>query len=260
MNTAVTKLDTISHLILFSLMVIILLVVWPIAGIYGWFTIALLSCIVIYFGLRQPPLLGPSLFLLLCYLFRLLPLPALSFLLIIPIVVYTMIVLSVGTIRRTTTWLKWGKVTLRLVIGSLAVVLVSSAALILWYLLLHPDIRVFTQFIPPRPLPQLLIGGLGFALLNATVEEVLFRGIIWEGLSALIPVPWVVLILQAVLFGTAHIRGVPNGVAGVVLAFIYGIMLGTIRTRAGGLLMVIITHVFADIVIFLILLDIIGRI
>jgi membrane protease YdiL (CAAX protease family) len=37
-------------------------------------------------------------------------------------------------------------------------------------------------------------------------------------------------------------------------------MLGIIRMRSGGLLMAIVTHVFADIVIFCILLDIVGRI
>ncbi len=37
-------------------------------------------------------------------------------------------------------------------------------------------------------------------------------------------------------------------------------MLGIIRERAGGLLTAIVTHVFADIVIFCILLDIVGRI
>lgn len=260
MNLSVKKLETISHLILFSLMVLIFFIVWTIEGAYRWIMIAPLTCAVAYFAVRRQPLFGPSLFLLLCYLFRLLTLPPLSFLLIIPIVVYTMIVLSVGPIGRTTTWLAWGKVTPRLLIGSLAVVLVSSAALILWYRLLHPDITVFTQFIPPRPLYQLLIGGLGFALLNATVEEVIFRGIVWEGVAALIPVPWIVLIIQAVFFGTAHFWGVPNGAVGAVLAFTYGIMLGIIRMHAEGLLMVTITHVFADIVIFIILLDIIGRI
>ncbi len=260
MNPSTTKLETISHLILFSLMVFTFFVIWPIEGTYHWFMVAPLAGIVIYFAARRRALFGPSLFLLMCYLFRLLPLPPLSFLLIIPIVVYAVIVLSVRPIGRTTTWLVWGAVTPRLVVGSLTVVLVSSAALVAWYLLMHPNIAVFTQFIPARPLSQLLLGGLGFALLNATVEEVIFRGIVWEGLAALIPSAWIVIILQAFFFGTAHFWGVPNGIVGACLAFIYGIMLGIIRMRAGGLLMVIITHIFADIVIFLILLDIIGRI
>jgi membrane protease YdiL (CAAX protease family) len=260
MNPPRKRLETIFHLILFSLMVLIYFIRWPIQGAGGWITIAAVAGAVVYFGLRRPPLLGPSLFMLLCYLFRLLPLPALSFLLIIPIVFYTGIVLTVGPIRRTTTWLMWGAVTPRLVVGSIVVVAVSSTALVAWYLFLHPDITVFTQFIPARPLWQLLIGGLGFALLNATVEEVIFRGIVWDGVEEIVSNRWGILLIQAVFFGTAHFQGVPNGIVGACLAFIYGIMLGVIRMRSRGLLMVTITHVFADIVIFCILLDIIGRI
>jgi membrane protease YdiL (CAAX protease family) len=256
-----TRTDTIARGTLFSLMIIFFFVLWrPTEGPYQWLMIAPLASIVVYFAVKQPPLLGPGLFLLLCYLFKLLPLPALSFLLIIPIIVYTAIVFLVPPIRRTTTWLAWGSVTPRLALWSVAVVMVSSAALAAWYRLMHPDIAVFTQFIPPRPLYQLLIGGLGFALLNATVEEVIFRGIIWEGLAALTSTRWIILIMQGLFFGTAHFWGVPNGIVGAGLAFTYGMMLGVIRMRAGGLLMVIVTHVFADIVIFLILLDIMGRI
>ena len=174
--------------------------------------------------------------------------------------IYTAVVLFVPPIRRETTWLKWGAVTPRLVAGSLVVVALSSAALVGWYRLMQPDIASFTRFIPQWPLYLVLLGGLGFALLNATVEEVIFRGIVWDGVAALIPVPWVLLTVQAAFFGTAHFWGVPSGVIGAVLATIYGIMLGVIRMRAGGLLMVTITHVFADIVIFVILLDIAGRI
>ncbi len=257
---AAKKLDTIFGLILFSLLVIFSLLVPPIEGIYRWVTIAVLLFIVAYFSLRRPPLLGPSLFLLMCYLFRLLPFVSLGLLLIVPILVYTALVLAARPLRKDTTWLAWGAVTPRLAVYSLVVVIVSSGALVLWYRLLHPDIAVFTRFFPPRPLYQLLVGGLGFALLNAIVEEVIYRGIIWQGLTKLIGTPWAVLVVQALFFGAAHIWGVPNGVVGVALAFIYGIMLGLIRMRAGGLLMAIITHVFADVVIFVILLEVIGRI
>ncbi len=88
----------------------------------------------------------------------------------------------------------------------------------------------------------------------------IFRGILWDGIKALIPTPWVLLTVQALFFGTAHFWGVPNGIVGAVMASLYGLMLGIIRLRARGLLMAIVTHVFADIVIFCILLDIAGRI
>jgi membrane protease YdiL (CAAX protease family) len=252
--------DSIACGTLFFLMMIVALLVPSAEGPYRWLLLFPFVGAVVFFGFRFFPLFGPAIFLLLCYVFRLIGLPPLSFLLIIPIAVYTVIVLFIGPIRRATTWLEWGKITPRLVAGSLVVVVVSSIALLLWYNLLHPDIAAFTQFIPALPLPQLLIGGLGFALLNATVEEVIFRGIIWEAVATLIPAPRVVLIVTAFFFGIAHFWGVPSGVVGACLAFIYGVMLGIIRMRSEGLLMVIITHIFADIVIFCILLDIAGRI
>ncbi len=180
--------------------------------------------------------------------------------LIIPIAIYSAVVLFTPSIRRETGWLKWGAVTPRLIAGSLVVVVLSSAALILWYRVVQPDIAAFTRFIPQWPLPLLLLGGLGFAILNGVVEEVIFRGIVWDGIAALVPAPFVLLTVQALFFGTAHFWGVPSGVIGAVLATIYGIMLGIIRMRGGGLLMAVVTHVFADIVIFCILLDIVGRI
>ena len=246
--------------ILFSLMVIVTLLVPSAEGPYRWALVVPIALAVVFFRLRFSALFGPSLFFLLCYLFRFLPIPPLSFLLIIPIVVYTAIVLFAPSIRRETAWLKWGAVTPRLIGGALVVVVLSSAALIVWYRIVQPDIAAFTRFIPQWPLPLVLLGGLGFAILNGVVEEVIFRGIVWDGVAALVPAPFVLLIVQAVFFGTAHFWGVPSGIIGAVLATIYGIMLGVIRKRAGGLLMAIVTHVFADIVIFCILLDIVGRI
>ena len=67
-------------------------------------------------------------------------------------------------------------------------------------------------------------------------------------------------LVQAVIFGICHLWGVPNGIIGMCLAFIYGIFLGTIRYLSRGLLMPIVTHIAADMTIFFILMDIFGRI
>ena len=67
------------------------------------------------------------------------------------------------------------------------------------------------------------------------------------------------LIVQAVIFGVAHWWGVPNGVVGVILAIIYGLMMGAVRYVTGGLLLPIAVHIFADLVIFTLILDMAGR-
>jgi membrane protease YdiL (CAAX protease family) len=57
------------------------------------------------------------------------------------------------------------------------------------------------------------------------------------------------LLLQALAFGAIHIRGFPRGWIGVGLACIYGLLMGVIRRRAGGMFAPWIAHVFTDVVI-----------
>ena len=57
------------------------------------------------------------------------------------------------------------------------------------------------------------------------------------------------LLWQAAAFGALHIEGFPRGWLGVGLAGIYGLFMGVIRTRAGGMFAPWIAHVFTDIVI-----------
>jgi uncharacterized protein len=60
-------------------------------------------------------------------------------------------------------------------------------------------------------------------------------------------------VAQAALFGLAHFQGFPRGWVGVLMAAVYGFALGIIRKKSGGPLASIITHVFADGTIFVVL-------
>jgi len=93
------------------------------------------------------------------------------------------------------------------------------------------------------------MGGLGFAAVNATVEEMVFRGVLLEGLEAVLGATTPAIILQAIPFGLFHVRGIPHGATGMALAAVYGVLLGFIRRQSQGLLAPIATHFFADIVI-----------
>jgi membrane protease YdiL (CAAX protease family) len=58
------------------------------------------------------------------------------------------------------------------------------------------------------------------------------------------------LLLQASAFAALHYQaGFPRGVAGVALTFVYGLVLGVLRCRTGGLLIPFLTHVLTDLVI-----------
>jgi membrane protease YdiL (CAAX protease family) len=122
---------------------------------------------------------------------------------------------------------------------------------------------IFSFFAPPRlgaaasfltgltPWP-LVAAGAVFAVVNAFVEEVLFRGAVLHHLRGVLGIGPAVLV-QAVAFGVLHLNGYPHGPVGVVLASIYGLLLGALRVRSGGLLAPWIAHVCADVVIFVLI-------
>jgi len=132
----------------------------------------------------------------------------------------------------------------------LLTVLVSACALVVWYRLAGPDVSMFGARIRPLPLLVLPLAALGFAAVNAAAEEAVYRGFIQCALEDALGVGTAALLLQAAAFGVLHINGFPRGAAGIVLAFVYGLLLGTIRRRAGGMFAPWVAHVCADLVIF----------
>lgn len=95
----------------------------------------------------------------------------------------------------------------------------------------------------------MLLFGVYFSLLNALLEELVFRGILQDALEAQLG-STSALLLQAACFGLAHYQGYPMGALGVVLSGIYGLLLGGLRNWVGGLAAPIMVHVCADATIF----------
>ncbi len=126
-------------------------------------------------------------------------------------------------------------------------------ALVAWKLLRRPDISDLTNALPALAPWLLLAGGTAWAALNAFGEEAIFRGALLEALERAIGARAAVVV-QALPFGLLHWHGFPRGVDGAALATIYGLMLGAVRRRTGGLLAPIVAHVFADVVILALLL------
>ena len=163
---------------------------------------------------------------------------------------YAGIVRGVPWLRGTATWARWGSFDATVRFLSLAVWLLSAAALLSWYLLLHPNVADILQaFVPDLPLGLLIVGGLIFSMVTAAVEEGAFRGVILHALDRSLGPGFAALLLQALAFGAIHIRGFPGGWIGVGLACIYGLLMGVIRRRAGGMFAPWIAHVFTDVVI-----------
>jgi len=80
--------------------------------------------------------------------------------------------------------------------------------------------------------PWLLIRLCGSAFVIATIEEFFWRGLVLRSLAArdflaarFAPVPWLALIVSAVIFGAEHSRWI----AGIIVGLVYGLLY--LRTR-----------------------------
>jgi len=182
-----------------------------------------------------------------------LPLSQLSYAL--ALVGYALAVRFVPWLRGSAKWLRRGRVARTDLVLALGFTLLSGVSLLLWVLLLRPNLDdLLAAFVPDASLPVLLLGGLALACVNAAVEEGCYRGVLHETLERTLPGRIRPLVLQAIVFGTMHINGFPRGAVGVVLATVYGLMMGWLRVRTGGLLLPWAAHVATDFVIALILI------
>lgn len=174
---------------------------------------------------------------------------------ILPILVYLLIVLPVPEFRKRINWLKTGSIDKKTLLIMIPTILVSSVALIAWYILAKPDISDLKSMVPSGSVALLLVIGLLFSVFNSLWEEIILKGILWNDMEDVFGNTLILILFQGILFGVMHWNGFPRGVTGAVLAGIYGILIGFIRKSSKGLLAPVVTHFFADAVIFGILIS-----
>ena len=88
-----------------------------------------------------------------------------------------------------------------------------------------------------------------FSLTNSFAEEIIYRlGIIAPSFR-LVPSS-ALLIISATVFGAAHVRGMPNGVIGIVMAGFLGWFLAKSLIETQGMFWAWLIHFTQDIVIF----------
>ncbi len=166
-----------------------------------------------------------------------------------PFVGYFVLVGAVSQLRASLTWLRLG----RLTPGACAATIGASAATALVLLVFHsvarPDIGVFTAALPSRAIGGVVLAGLLFAAVNASLEEFVFRGVLFESLRVQWGVPFT-LVATSLLFGLGHLRGYPPGPGGACLAVLFGLVTGGLRIWTGGLGLPIAVHIVADATIY----------
>ena len=151
-------------------------------------------------------------------------------------------------------WLRRGSATAELPWLLVLTVVVTVAALLTWQRLLNGRLpQAYVDAAVGRPLWLLIVVGASFSLVNAAVEEAIFRGVLQTAMES-VSGPVVAVVVQAVAFGVLHIVGVPTGIVGAVMAGSWGLLLGFMRWRTRGLLAPYVAHVAADATIFCMLL------
>jgi uncharacterized protein len=151
-------------------------------------------------------------------------------------------------------WLRRGRLDAGVLGLVAASVVIASVALLLWYVTLHPDVSDIRQsMLPPWPAWLLILGGVAFSMVNAAVEEALYRGLLLDVLDRALGRGLFAVLLQAAAFGMLHIHGFPRGLVGIGLAAVYGLMMGLLRRRSDGMLAPWLGHVATDVAIVSIL-------
>jgi membrane protease YdiL (CAAX protease family) len=170
-----------------------------------------------------------------------------------PLAVYLIMYWRWPRFSDSTHWLIRGTFTKTAIAWMIPTILISSAGLLGWVFLFHPDLSNLARMVRLGGTLQLLAVGIAFSVFNAIWEEFILKGIAWNSLQLVFRRNWQINTSQAALFGLFHFSGFPRGWVGVLMAALYGLVLGIIREVSAGLLVPIVTHIFADATIFLII-------
>ena len=125
----------------------------------------------------------------------------------------------------------------------------SIIGLYFWQLLANANLSAYKAMIPDGALLPVLMAGLGFSLINASLEEAIWRGVFLDCLMRLSNFPTAALV-SSFSFGLAHANGVPSGNLGIVLSFIFGLLLCELKRRSQGLLLPVCAHILTNVFIF----------
>ena len=167
-----------------------------------------------------------------------------------PLIAYLVIVGCIPSLRRSITWLRIGRITLATSAATLALIVVVTTVLFVIPQARFP--REFEQVLPFRTVFGIFISGALFVAINATVQEMVFRGVLFDSLESIWG-RWAAILVSAFVFGITHLSATKLrswsailGVGYASLAMDFGVAVGFLRAWSGGLALPIFAHVAAD--------------
>jgi uncharacterized protein len=128
-------------------------------------------------------------------------------------------------------------------LGSTLLIFITLATSFLVYLQFRKCGGTFKQLLPY--LPWVLL----FSLTNSFSEEVVYRLGVVVPLVGAVDTDYILLI-SAVAFGAPHLRGMPNGIVGALMAGLLGWLLAKSVIETNGLFWAWTIHFLQDVVIF----------
>lgn len=130
----------------------------------------------------------------------------------------------------------------------------TALALVAWQQVFNGQVPdAYRDAAHGQPVWLILVAGAGFALVNAAVEEAIFRGVLQTSLQQLLG-PTAAILIQAAAFGLLHVVGIPTGLVGALMAGTWGILLGVLRHHTRGILAPYAAHVAADLTILAVMM------
>jgi membrane protease YdiL (CAAX protease family) len=129
---------------------------------------------------------------------------------LLPLVAYGFVVLLIPPLRRTAPRLAAGRTDQGRLPVALALGVLTSGVLLAYQALVHPDVTALAGAIPVAAFGSLLLAGVCFSVGNAVLEELIFRGVLYEAVVA----EWgaaVAVAVTAAFFGLVHLQGYPPG-------------------------------------------------
>jgi uncharacterized protein len=158
-------------------------------------------------------------------------------------------VICLPKLRRSLNWFRRGRFSVPTLTATIGLAIATALVLTTFHAATKPELSAFRAAFPFGDWSGMILAGIIFCTVNATLEEMVFRGILFDSIES----QWGVrltVIATSLLFGLGHLRGYPPGAIGVVLAAMFGICLGVLRLWTRGLAAPIFAHIVADATIY----------